>query len=179
MLARLLLSSDSWATSAELRQASGMSQASLHRELTRAVDAGLIERDGARQPHRFRAVTSHPAFAPLSALVKLTVGVEDELRSILEATEGVEAAAIYGSFARGTQHGDSDVDLMVIGSGVDSARLRSRLRELGDQLGRQIDLMLATPAEFSRLLADENPFLRLVLERPLVPLIGDVAELAR
>jgi hypothetical protein len=46
---------------------------------------------------------------------------------------------------------------------------------LGKRIGRRIDLTIYRPDEFTEKLADDNGFLRLALERPLIPLKGDLA----
>jgi predicted nucleotidyltransferase len=178
MLGRLLLHPDSAATMDELGKASGMSKTSVHRELRRAIDAGLVERDDRRRPHEFRAIRSSPMHGPVAALLRMTVGVEEELRELLGVTPGVDAAALHGSWADGTARPASDVDLLVVGEDIDVRRLRADLRDLGRRTGREIDLMLVPRRDFDELLRDDNPFLRIVLERPLINLVGDVAGLA-
>lgn len=178
MLGRLLLHPETPATMEELGRASGMSKASLHRELLRAVDAGLVERDESRRPHEFHAVRSNAMYEPVVALLRMTVGIEQELRELLLATPGVDFAAIHGSWAGNTARPASDIDLLVVGDGVDGRRLRANLRKLGRRIGREIDLTLVPRRDFEELLHDENPFLRIVLERPLVNLVGDAAGLA-
>jgi predicted nucleotidyltransferase len=178
MLARLLLQPDAPVTMAELRAASGMSAASLHRELLRALEAGLVERDETRRPHVFRAARDSPVYEPLTALLQITVGVEQELRDLLLGTPGVKAAAIHGSWANGTARASSDVDLLVIGEDVDARRLRADLRKLGGRIGRRIDLLLVERGALHDLVRSDNPFLRLVIDRPLVNLVGDVRALA-
>jgi predicted nucleotidyltransferase len=152
-----------------------LSKASLHRELLRAVDAGIVERDQSRRPHEFRAVRSSPLYEPVAALLQMTVGVEQGLRELLLITPGVAAAALYGSWADSSARPTSDIDLLVVGDDVDARGLRANLRKLGRRIGREIDLVLIPRRDFEVLLRDENPFLRVVLEGPIVNLVGDVA----
>jgi predicted nucleotidyltransferase len=177
MLSRLVLHPDVPATREELAGVSGMSGASLHRELLRAVDAGLVARDDARRPHEFRADRSSPMHEPLAALLRMTVGIEEDLRRLLLGTPGIDAAALHGSWADNTARPDSDLDLLVVGDGIDARRLRASLREWGGQIGREVDLLLIPRRDFEDLVSGENPFLRIILARPLVHLIGEVGEL--
>ncbi len=66
---------------------------------------------------------------------------------------GVVRASVFGSFARGVEREDSDVDLLVEfepgRSLLDLIRLREELNEL---LGRDVDV--ATPASLHPLLRD-------------------------
>jgi predicted nucleotidyltransferase len=178
MLARLLLQPDSSATFADLQAASGMSTASLHRELMRAVEAGLVERDDSRRPHEFRAASSSPMVEPLAALLRMTVGAEVAIAELLSELPAVEAAAIHGSWVEHRVRPSSDIDLLVVGD-LDGRQLRSKLRRLGKALGREIDLTLVSQADFAQLVRSDNPFVRVVLERPRLDLIGDVGRLAK
>jgi len=177
MLARLLLQPDQPATAAELQEASGMSKASLHRELLRATDAGLVDRDESRRPHVFRAARSSPMYDAVASLLRMTVGAEIDIQQLLAATPRVQAAAIHGSWADDRARPSSDIDLIVVGD-VDGRRLRAQLRKLGTKLGREIDLTLLTSSNFAELVRSENPFLRVVLDRPFVNVVGDISDLA-
>src|SRR4051794_32833809 len=48
---------------------------SVHRELTRAVDAGLLLRSDERRPHLYRAAPEAAAYEPMRRLLELTTGV--------------------------------------------------------------------------------------------------------
>ena len=95
----LLQPERSW-TLQELAGALAAPASSVHRELRRAENAGIIRRDASARPHRFRAAPDDPAFEPLAALLGRTVGVEEDLRTALDRRD-VQAALIYGSWATG------------------------------------------------------------------------------
>ncbi len=64
----------------------------------------------------YRANPDHPIFAELHALLAKTTGVFHLLREALAPlAENIEFAFVYGSFARGEEKAESDIDLMVIG----------------------------------------------------------------
>jgi len=98
LLALVLLQPEREWTLQTLADALGASQSSVHRELERAEAAGILSRNAASRPHRFRAVVSDPLFEPLANLLSRTVGIETELRTVLERPD-IDAAVIYGSWA--------------------------------------------------------------------------------
>ncbi len=104
------------------------------------------------------------------------MGVEEQLRDALERPD-VLAAAIYGSWASGTRRPDSDIDVIVIGN-ADLRELRRRVRPIGKQAGRVIDLTVLGAEEFRRLLAENASFVRRVLEAPVTPLVGNLDSIA-
>ncbi len=75
------------------------------------------------------------------------------------------AAAIYGSWASGTRRPDSDIDVIVIGD-ANLRELRRRVRPVGKEVGRTIDLTVLSAEEFQRLLAENASFVRRILEAP-------------
>lgn len=172
MLARILLDGDG-VTAQQLQRASGMSAASLHRELERADVAGLVTRDDSRRPFVYRPDEQSPLLEPIVALLRMTVGAEHEIAEALHGLDGIKVAAIFGSHAADTGGPRSDVDVLVVGD-VEERRLRSVLRGVGKRLGRHIDLTLLRPTQIAELAREGNPFLETVLDRPRIDLIGSI-----
>jgi predicted nucleotidyltransferase len=150
---------------------------SVHRELRRAVSAGLVTEESARRPHRYRAASEGPAYAPLRDLLSLTVGVEDRLRRALSGVEGVLVASIHGSWAKGTVTPTSDIDLLVVTEGDRAAVLRAA-RSVGRSVGREIDVSTLTVAGLREMVQAENPFVDLVLRGPRIDLVGELDSLS-
>jgi predicted nucleotidyltransferase len=157
----------------QLANALSAPPSSVHRELGRAEAAGLLLRDAAARPHRFRAATEDPLYEPLHALLNRTVGVEGQLRAALERP-GVDVALIYGSWATESRRPGSDIDVLVVGS-AELPELRRAVRPVGKAAGRTIDLAVFGGDELRRLVAGRSSFARQVLEKPTVPLIGRLA----
>jgi predicted nucleotidyltransferase len=62
--------------------------------------------------------------------------------------EGIEVLVLFGSVARGEEHDDSDIDLIVDGPVTDDFAAWSRLRgQLLEQLDRPIGLLTISEAE--------------------------------
>lgn len=177
LLALLLLQPERSWTLQELAATLGAPQSSVHRELNRAEMAGIIRRDSGARPHHFRAATDEPLHEPLAALLRRSVGVEEQLRMALERSD-VQAAVIYGSWAGESRRPDSDIDVLVVGD-ADLRELRRRVRPVGKTAGRTVDLTVLAADEFLRLVADRSSFARRVLEGPRTPLVGDLAGIAQ
>lgn len=174
LLAAVLLNDGEPLTSRELTQRTGAKPATLHRELTRLEQAGLIQHDRVGNAKRYVAATDSPLHNPLRELLECTLGVEPLLRQRLEDVEGVTAAAIFGSWAAGETNEDSDIDLLVIGE-MDRDGLLSAVREVESQAHREIDVTAYRADEFARRRDEGSGFLRTVLRGPLIELVGKVA----
>lgn len=168
----LLQPERSW-TLHELAAAVGAPQSSVHRELARAQDAGMIRRDDAARPYRFAAATDDAAYAALADLLRHVVGVESDLRAVLDRPD-VAAAVIFGSWASGARRPDSDIDVLVIGD-AELRELRSLVRPIEKATGRRIDLVLMGEDEFRQ--ARGSSFARNVMDSTVIPLAGNLAEI--
>lgn len=155
-----------------------MSRATTERELNRLTDAGLIELERVGRTRLWRAGTESPLYEPLRQLIERTLGVEAQLSQRLAAMDGVEAAALFGSWAAGRIRPDSDIDLLVIGN-TDFSTLATRLRPVGELAGRELNLVHFSRDELQARLDQGNRFLQSVIEGPLVSLKGDVRELLK
>src|SRR5262249_21067969 len=64
---------------------------------------------------QYRSDDQSPLAAEVRSVFRRTVGIDQRLRAALEGLPGVEAAAILGSYAAGTDRPGSDIDVLVIG----------------------------------------------------------------
>ena len=161
----------------ELTRQSGLTLGTVQDELEKLTKADLItnRRDGNRR--YYRANANHPLFPDLQQLVLKTAGLRDVLAEALKDIKGVELAFVFGSLAGGTGKAASDVDLMVIGQ----AGLRvlvPPLRKAGERLGREINPVTMTAAEFAKD-KGRNPFLADVLTKEKLFVKGGADELER
>lgn len=171
LLERLLLHPDESYAIADLARQLGVTYMAVRRELHRMLDAGIVERDALGRPGLYRASVASPLFEPLRQLIERSVGVEPLLREILERADGVEAAAIFGSWARGQVDAQSDIDLLVVGE-FDYGSLVGELMALQERTGREISLVSMRPDEFRQ--QKKSGFMRQVLSEPMQMLIGSI-----
>jgi len=112
-----------------------------------------------------------PFFEELKGLVLKTTGVAGQIRASLERISGIEFAFIYGSYAKGEEKADSDVDLLIIGD-VDMDRLDSNLGKLEKMLGREINYILYHMKEFKSKRKAKDGFLMDVLRDKKIMVVG-------
>ena len=91
-------------------------------------------------------------------------------------TPDLQAAWVYGSYAKQTDTAQSDVDVMLIGRNLTLVRVLEVLAPLEAQLARKINPTLYTPAEFAKRRAEPDSFVNRVLVQPVLPLIGTLHE---
>jgi predicted nucleotidyltransferase len=160
----------------ELAEIVNAPKSSIHRELRRATDAGLLIRDDAQRPHRYRAAVDSPAYEPLRDLLERTVGVADRLKYALNDIQGVRAAAIHGSWASGKVGPTSDIDVVVIAT-RDEREAQKAVRRVCRNAGREADISVLSLDAAKEMAELSSPFWQKLLRGPRIDLIGDLAEM--
>jgi predicted nucleotidyltransferase len=173
VLAFLLLNASEECHLREIARRAGVPLQAAQRELANLERIALVQRTRRGRQVFFRVETGHPLFADLRGLLLKSDGLVLPLRQALERVRGVQAAAIYGSVASGTDTGQSDIDLLVVGS-ADAIALHDAISTVENRLGRPINYALLTTKELAARKRKKEPFLARVLKGDLLPVLGDI-----
>lgn len=179
VLAILLLRPDKAYYRSALARMLGVPPSSLQRVLARLAESGILQtrRDGNRL--YYQADTANPVYPELRGLIAKTGGLVGVLRDTLGNLRGqIEIAFVYGSIASGEEASTSDVDLFIVGD-VRRAELAAPLRSAARALGREINPGIYTRAEFDKKLGSGDRFLRAVLDKPKLFVLGTEDDLGR
>jgi len=171
LLAELFAEPEEWRDCDELRSACAVSASTLHDELGRLREAGIIERDESSRPYRYRPDMNSPLAEPVRHLVERTVGVEATLRRALAEVDGIEAAAIFGSWARGEAGPRSDIDVMVVGA-PEPVALNRALASVERAVGREVNGVVFSPSEVRG--QRSTPLMESVSFFPFSNVVGDL-----
>ena len=131
-----------------LERITGLGPASLRNELDRLLTLGLLVRRKDGNKIRYCVDDKNPLWGQFRALVRQLSTPADVLPYALAEVKGVEGAFIFGSFAKGSDREESDVDLMVLGERIDQPSLSQHVIEASVLLGREVNVVQATPEEF-------------------------------
>lgn len=170
ILARIILSPDRSHTRAELSRISGAAYATVHREVQRLVDSGLLTQEKVGRATLLSANQEDPAFAPISELLRLSYGPATIVPRFLAPIAGIDEAYIYGSWAArrlGEKGGPpGDIDVLVIGD-PPRADIHDAASEAERELGREVNIRVVAPQTWQ---AGDDMFLRTVRDRPRIRL---------
>lgn len=101
-----------------------------------------------------------------------TSGVAERLRNALSGLKDrVAVAFIYGSFARGTETAESDLDVVVIGD-VSFTEVVEALGPTQQELMREVNPTVYPVEEFLAKLAAGHHFVTRLIEQPKIFFIG-------
>ena len=156
-----------------LQRRAGLSMSSVHRELARLEKRGLVERIEDRSRVLYRTAEAHPGWKALRQLIRNFADPTEVVEEALAGVNGIEAAFIFGSFARGDARDDSDVDVFVLGDQAMQTRLGREAAEASLLLGRPVEIRAYTREKLERQIRAGNAVVRRILEGPKRWMVGD------
>lgn len=154
---------------AELAAAAGTDSGNMAREVARLEEAAILRSRRIGRTKLVRANQAAPFYQPLRDLVTITLGPAQVLAEELAELDGVEEAAIFGSWAARMlgEPGPSplDIDLLVVGH-PDRDDLHDATARASGRLGRQVNTVVLSAKKWK---TGEEGFLTELRTRPRVP----------
>jgi predicted nucleotidyltransferase len=151
----------------------------LHKELARLAQVGLLQRERVGNQLRYGANRQCPIFAEMASILRKTSGLADVLLdAISPLARRIKVALIFGSVARGEERTGSDVDVLLVGE-IGFAEAVKALHATQEKIGREINPVVMSPDEFRRKILGGDGFLRDVLAKDKLFLMGDENELGK
>jgi predicted nucleotidyltransferase len=103
------------------------------------------------------------------------VALEEPLRAAVGSLPGtVRLAFIYGSVAKRKDTSASDIDLLIVAANLTLEDVYAALSPVEQLLDRKVNPTLYTVEEFDQRRARGNPFLKRVLDGPVILLSGSI-----
>ena len=157
----------------EIGKILGKKPGTFQRTLNALVEEGILTSEYRAHARFFQAHTHHPLYPELKKIIAKTAGVEGVLRELVSRLKEVKIALLYGSFAKGTERKDSDVDLLVVGSPRVEGRLLKEIPKLEKQLQREINYKLYSDSEYREKRSKGDAFLEEIFSATKIILKGD------
>jgi predicted nucleotidyltransferase len=116
-----------------------VSAGTLHRELKKLVSIEMLSSRNVGNIKLFSLNKKSPIYEELKNIYYKTEGVIKYVRDVVLKIKGIKTAFIYGSFAKGDERKDSDIDLFLIGDDIDDDTLISAISDLERELFKEIN----------------------------------------
>jgi predicted nucleotidyltransferase len=147
------------------------------RWLRRWAEAGLLEKTTVLNMPRYTAAAD-PALKHLGLFFQQDSDMVRQLRErIAEATTTIDAAAVFGSTAKGTAGADSDIDVLLL---TDMSRLAAQtfFKPVARKLERPVNVLVYKTRDWKEAVAAGNPLALDILGGSLIELKGDIHGIA-
>ncbi len=120
----------------------------------------------------FRLNKEHPLYEEIKSIVSKTIGLENELKELVDKLDSVDCAFIFGSMAKGTENSNSDVDLMLIGD-INQDALTTAISSVEGKIAREINYHIYSNQEIVRKIKEKDSFISNIFLSPIIKLKGN------
>jgi len=140
----------------ELLHVADSGRGSAQKQVDRLVEAGVLQEEPRRGRQRsIRANTAFALYPELLGIARKSFAVAEPLKEALAPfADHIDSAFVFGSVAKGTDSGRSDIDLIVIGS-APLLELAEALQQAEQGLLRPINFSQYEPAEWAALVGSD------------------------
>lgn len=155
----------------ELSENLDLPYSTLHREVTRLLDSGLVNEEKTGNYRFFLPNRSSPFYRPLYDLLQIYAGPVPKLKKELQSIEGIEWCALFGSWAQRLLGKEGrppqDIDVLVIGT-PEVREVNRACALVSKSLGWEVNPVILTMQEWK----EDSPFLRQVRTDGMVTIMG-------
>ena len=128
----------------------------------------------------YRANTAHPYFTELRSIAVKSLGGHDEIAQAIRADDRILFCAVFGSFARGAERPNSDLDVLFVTDDQNADdtdfRIATRMAGVSSRLRRAVNPSIYPLSEFRRLQRTEEPSLKAILNGQMLVLKGELPQ---
>ena len=118
---------------------------------------------------------NHPIYNEIKNIISKTIGIEAQLKNLLEGVNSVETAFIFGSFATDKFNSSSDIDVFIIGEEKDNTIIEP-ITKLETEIGRNISYHIYSKEEILKKIDVKNDFINNIFNRKIILLKGNIDE---
>jgi predicted nucleotidyltransferase len=145
------------------------------RQLNNLVDLGILQDQRKGNMRFFKLNKDYYLFSELKSIVSKTIGLEFNLKKLIDKLPDIEAAFIFGSIASHQENINSDIDLLLIGK-TNQDLLVKELSKLENKLNREINYHLISRLEIIKKIKNRDSFFINIFASPLINLKGEPYE---
>lgn len=145
------------------------------RQLNNLVELGILKDERKGNMRFFKLNKDYYLFSELKSIISKTIGLEFQVKLLVNKLSGIEVAFIFGSMASHQENANSDIDLLLIGQ-ADQDILVKELSKLENKIGREINYHLVSRLEIIKKIKNRDSFFINIFSSPLINLKGESYE---
>lgn len=157
----------------DLARRAGVAYGSVDRAMKGLVARGLVTRLETQDGPRFRAPFEDARLRHLFLLLRQGSGIVSALQRALRGVKSVRYACVFGSFARGEDGAQSDIDVLILRDREEEQlEIYSQLQRVADRFGREVNPHLLDTQEFLRNVETGEAVAKNILASARIELLG-------
>ncbi|HAI74412.1 MAG TPA: hypothetical protein DCS28_02030 [Candidatus Moranbacteria bacterium] len=147
----------------EIARIINASRGNAQKELKKLEETGIIKSEKRNNLRYYFLNKQNPLFTEWEGMVKKTVGIENELKNIIQKISEIEYAFIFGSYAKNDFKSESDIDLFIIGNPSEDELIK-QINKLEKEINREINYHIYSEKEFKEKIKT-NSFLKNIIKK--------------
>src|SRR3989338_168363 len=159
---------------AEVAKILGKESANYQRYIEKMISDGILCEERIGNMRFFWLNKDYQLYNEIKAMISKTIGIEAQLREIIEKIDTIETAFIFGSFATDKFNSGSDIDLFIIGE-VNEDNFIEEITKLEMQISRDVNYHIYKKQELVEKFAN-NSFMNNVFSNKMILLKGNINE---
>jgi len=161
----------------QLASMNKISVGNVHRELKKLLSLGMLNVRSVGNIKLFSLNKRSSIYEELKNIFHKTEGIIKYLSAAVININGIRIAFVYGSFAKGDERNDSDIDLLLIGDNIDDDNLITTISGLEKELFREVNYTAYTENEYKKEKEKKDSFVSAVIKGKKIFIKGTANEL--
>jgi len=147
----------------------------LSKEMSKLEKEGIFLSQLRGKQKYFFLNKDYSLYNELKSIIFKTIGIQGSIQKIINETNGIVTAFIYGSFASGDETSASDIDLcLIINNNIfNEDGFISKINVLEKNIFREINYIYYSKEEWKSRLRDKDSFIESIKKGPKIMLKGE------
>jgi predicted nucleotidyltransferase len=147
----------------------------LSKEMSKLEKEGIFLSQLRGKQKYFFLNKDYSLYNELKSIIFKTIGIQGSIQKIINETNGIVTAFIYGSFASGDETSASDIDLcLIINNNIfNEDGFISKINALEKNIFREINYIYYSKEEWKSRLRDKDSFIESIKKGPKIMLKGE------
>ncbi|MDD5174296.1 MAG: nucleotidyltransferase domain-containing protein [Candidatus Omnitrophica bacterium] len=154
----------------ELSRRLEVDKRNLVKKIKELESEGLLKSQSKGNLKLYSINTSYSLYTEYRKIIMATVGFQEQLSGCLKNIAGIREAYIYGSYAKNTMDGHSDIDVLVVGD-AGTVAVQKSIGKLQKDIDREISVTVMSKADFKRRVKEKDPFVAGILKQKHIKII--------
>jgi len=164
---------------AEIATFVGVTRPAIVQALGYLEQDGLVSKRSVGKKRLYRINADHSYYPELRSIALKTLGGVETIAKEIQDDPAVRFAAVFGSFARGDEGQQSDLDVLFVIGDKDweevDYRLATAMASVSQQIARTVSPNIYRESEFARLRREKNASVEQILSSPMTVLKGELS----
>lgn len=163
---------------AEMAKVLGKESSAYQKYIEKMINDGILSEERIGNMRFFWLNKNYQLYEEIKTMVSKTIGLEAQLKNLVEEINSIEAAFIFGSFASDKFNSQSDVDLFIIGE-INKDDFIEKITKLETQISRDINYHIYRKQDIMDKMATKNDFINNIFSNKIILLKGNLDEFGK